>query len=201
MVHEGENIRPEEDIFLAALDGEMSPDERARFDSNLAADEAFRGRFERYRQTVDLLRRLGPSPAPKTLLPSVQRRITRRTVQSSWPTLRFPYEMLVFVVILGALMYMYFNMLPASPGPFTVREAPATLQLDLSKPLPAELVEKFGLADPGDAAPGSRAYYGRLGREQAGLLLQAVAPYLEDKPPATLPPGDRVGVLLTAPLP
>jgi hypothetical protein len=201
MAHDGQDARPEEDIFLAVLDDELPPQERERFEQDLAGDPALKERFERYRQTVALIRQLGPSPAPKSLLPSVQRRITRRAVQRSWPTLRFPYEMLVFVIILGSLLYFYFNMLPAPPGPVSVREAPVTLQIELTAPPTPDVVARFHLADPGDSAPGTVTCYGRLERSQVEELLAEIAPLLARRPPLPLPPGNRFGILLTAPRP
>ncbi|MBM4353183.1 MAG: hypothetical protein FJ109_05200 [Deltaproteobacteria bacterium] len=201
MARDGEFTGPEEDIFLAALDGELNEDEQGRFERNLAEDAGFRERFERYRQTVELIRRLGPRPAPESLLPSVQRRITRRAVDSAGPVLRFPYELLVFVVILGSLFYIYFGMLPPAPTEVSKRAVPATVELELTSPLPAEIVARFELTDPGDSAGGARQYYGRMSRDRAAELFSAVTPFLKDKSPPTLPAANRLGILLTAPLP
>ncbi len=56
----------------ALLDGELSPEERAQVEALLAEDEELRSTYEGMRESVSLLRRLGPAAAPEGFGAEVQ---------------------------------------------------------------------------------------------------------------------------------
>jgi len=181
----------DEELFVSYLDGELDEEQAAEFERKLAADEEFSLSFGRYRETVELVQRVGPIEAPESLLPSVQRRLARRTAREfTGPQVRFPYELLAFMVLLAAMLYMYFALVPSGPGEIGVKEKPGVVEVDLVKAPPDELVTRFELKDKGRNDRGERLLYGKYGRKQAAQLLEAVAPLADSKP--SLPgKGDR----------
>jgi len=202
MAQDSDFSGPEEEVFLAAMDGELAAEDKARFEERLDSEPGFRERFERYRQTVDLLRRLGPRPAPESLLPSVQRRITRRAAMAPVPLLRFPYELLGFILILGCYLYLYFGVVPPAPGPIDWKETATYVEMDvdLVAPLPKDTAARFSMVEVSTQG-GKCKYLGRMSRDTALAFLTEVAPLTREGKAPPLPEGERIRVTLQSPLP
>jgi anti-sigma factor RsiW len=67
-----------EALFDAAVDGELSQEERARFEEALASDAALRDAYSRYRQMLTAASQLTSTP-PVDLLPNVQAELRARS--------------------------------------------------------------------------------------------------------------------------
>jgi len=184
-----------EELFLSYIDGDLDEAARAAFEERTRTDGQFRQEFERYRRTVDLLRSVGPAPAPESLLRSVQRRLARRALRDTPLQVRFPYELLAFVFILAGILYVFFTMVPEPPSNVGPREHPVLLTVELAAPVPDSIVARFGLEAPPEAPAAQRQLYGRLSREQALALLRELTPIVRGTPPK-LPAGDLFGILL-----
>ena len=130
-----------EDRFRAYLDDELGDEERAAFEAELEGSAALRDEFDSYRQMVDLLRRMPPADPPGRFVERVEGKIRRRSrgrffaVESR---LRFPYEAVVTVLLMAAMVALFLLatpnpedpvLLPEEPPPAEVlpRETPATV--------------------------------------------------------------------------
>jgi len=65
--------------FDAAVDDELSADERARFEAALAREPELRAEYERHRATIEAARRLFEDPGAVDLLDGVQRKLRARS--------------------------------------------------------------------------------------------------------------------------
>ncbi len=189
-----------EERFRAYLDEELSPEEAAALEAQLAADQDLRDDFDAYRGTVELLRRVGPAPAPESLLPNIQRRIAGRHMREHLqPTVRFPFEVLAFVILLVGIFYLYFAMAPGNPGTISKKVRPGVVEVDCPRPLPDSLVQEFGLQPVETDRPFEKTLYVSLDRNAAARLLDALKP-LAKEPPALPADGDRISVVIVTPL-
>ncbi len=187
--------------FRAYLDDEMSPDERRAFQAELEADAPLAGEFTLYRQTVELLRRMGPMEAPETLLPSIQKRLAGRHMRENYgATIRFPYEVMAFVVMLSCVFYLYFTQVPSGPGEISPKARPQLVEVELSRPLSSDLEATFGLQVLATDRPFERTVYGTYPRARAQELFGAISP--ERLSPAEFPQGaaQTCTLLMTSPL-
>ncbi len=190
-----------EERFRAYLDEELSAAEKEEFEAELEANPELKGEFELYRSTVELLHKVGPIEAPDTLLPSIQKRLAGRHMRENYgPTIRFPYEVLAFVVLLGCVFYLYTTQLPVGPGPITAKERPQLVELDLKRPAGSALEEEFGLQVLERGRPFERAVYGTFSQSEAARLLEALGPVLSS--PQKLPRSKATdfSLVLTSPL-
>jgi hypothetical protein len=192
-------INPDEELFTSYLDGRLTPSEVEEFERKLVGDPDFEGRFQVYRRTVELLRRVGPARAPETLLPTLQRRLVGRAMREAMGhQLRFPYEVVVFMALLAGIFYMYFVMVPTNPRDIVRRDKPVLVEVELLAPVAAEIRAEFDLQEADTGRPHERGFFGKYGREEAARLLTAIASVA--KTPQSLPKvGDHFAVLLTFP--
>lgn len=189
-----------EERFRAYLDDEISPAEKVAFEAELAASPDLDREFKLYRGTVDLLHRVGPIAAPETLLPNIERRLAgRRMREDLGPTIRFPYEVLVFTVMLGCVFYLYLAHLPGAPGTILPRQRPQTVEIELTRPVGEALAQEFNLEVLKTTRPFERTVFGTYSRAEAARLLEALAPLAESLP--ELPNGNspKVSVILISP--
>ena len=187
-----------EERFLAYLDGELSPEERSRLDQELAANPDLRARFAQYRRTAQLLRSVGPTRAPATLLPALQRRMRRRRFQVPL-ALRFPYEGIAILVLIMGVMYAYYSAITPPWEEIVRTSAPTQLRLELTAAPDPALVKEYNFVPTAAPYGGKHLFVVRLDRERTLKLLDALRP-ITPKLPA---PGDSPGpfeLLVIAPL-
>ena len=188
-----------EALFIAYLDDELSPDDKKQFLSRLDREPDLATSFDQYRNTVELLHRVGRISAPDTLLPSVQRRLSSRTMRASiQPQIRFPYEVLVVTALIASVFYLYFGLVPPPPSGITERVKPAVVEVSLETPVTLTFESEYGFSEVGGERPFERAIYVTLPRDKAAGLLKA----LEERvgQPFPLPKkGDKITVLVTMP--
>lgn len=68
------------DLFSAAYEGELSPEQRASFDALLAEDAALRTEYEGFCSTIGGMRSLGAQEPPRVdVLSGVQKELRRRS--------------------------------------------------------------------------------------------------------------------------
>jgi hypothetical protein len=171
------DLDPVQERFRAYLDDEMSPEERRLFDAELDANAALAGEFNLYRQTVELLRRVGPTTAPESLLPAIQKRLAGRHMRENYgATIRFPYEVMAFVIMLGCVFYLYFTQVPTGPGAISPKVRPQLVEIELSRPLSRDLEASFGLEVLATDRPFERTVFGTYPRSRAQELFAALAP-------------------------
>jgi len=175
-------VTPEEELFSAFLEEDLPPEKMAEFRQRLDGDEEFRTSFERYRRAVELLREVGPARAPDSLLPSLQRRVAGRDPRGLGPYLRFPYELLVFMVLLAGILYVYFAMVPTPPRAITRRENPVLITLSVTRAPPPALVERFQLHQRPVGPEGPQLVSPRLDRDRATQLLDALSTHADSLP-------------------
>jgi hypothetical protein len=190
-----------EERFRAYLDEELSSTEREAFEAELEGDADMKREFELYRSTVELLHRVGPIQAPDSLLPNIQKRLAGRHMREDYgPTIRFPYEVLIFVVLLGCVFYLYATQLPGGPGTISNKERPQIVEVDLTRPAGNALEQEFGLQLLETGRPFERTVYGTFSQEDAQQLMVALEPVLAT--PQSLPRSKvrAFSMVLTSPL-
>lgn len=200
MTERDHEIAAERERFRTYLDDEMSVEERAEFEADMAANDELKAEFEIYRSTVELLHRVGPMEAPPTLLPAIQKRMAGRHMRENYgATIRFPYEVLAFVIMLGCVFYLYFTQLPGNPGAILQKARPQVVEVELSRPAPASVEAAYGLQIIKTDRPFERTVYGTYTRAKAAQLLDDLAPTLVT--PMTLPKGtaEQVSMVVTSP--
>jgi len=196
-----QELSPAEERFRAYLDKELSATERAEFEAELEANPELKQEFELYRSTVELLHQVGPLQAPDTLLPNIQKRLAGRHMRENYgPTIRFPYEVLAFVVLLGCVFYLYTTQLPVGPGPISQKERPQLVEIELVRPTGEALEEEFGLQVLKTDRPFERTVYATFTKSEAQRLLIALEPLLAG--PQKLPNSKSraFSMVLTSPL-
>lgn len=178
VARESEGMTREQEEFLCYLDRDMAEEDRVRFEARLAEDPELAGRLQAYRRTVELLRSMGPASAPLTVLRGAQHRLAARFPKNQY--LRFPYELVVFTVLMIGVIYAYVIMLE-SPGV----ESAQMLRLELKEFPDRALAREFGLSmvPPTRQTPALLSV--RLDAARARALLERFRPLLSD-PPATL---------------
>lgn len=172
MSNQENGINRNEELFVAYFDGDLPPEEMDEFEQRLDSDPQFAEQFNRYRETVELVRSLPTVTAPPSLLPAIERRLQRRQ-QMRGPAyqLRFPYELLVFVALLVGVLYLYFGMVPTGPGTIAY-----TVKMQISQPLPDTVQEAFGFTQTEDKAKGITHYKTRTNRASALQIVEAIRP-------------------------
>ena len=189
----------DEALFVAYLDDELSRTDKEQFLSRLDREPDLAASFEQYRKTVELLHQVGRISAPDTLLPSVQRRLSSRTMRAAiQPQIRFPYEVLVVTALIASIFYLYIGVVPPSPSGFTERVKPPVVEVSLETPVTLTFESEYGFSIVGGDRPFERAIYVTLPREKAASLLKA----LEERvgKPLRLPKkGDKITILVTMP--
>ena len=174
--HPPENMVSEE-RFRAYVDDELSPLEREAFEGELETNPEMKEEFQLYRSTVELLHRVGPLRAPDSLLPAIQKRLAGRHMRENYgATIRFPYEVLAFVVLLGCVFYLYATQLPGGPGPIALKARPQLVEIELTGPLGEDVEQQFGLQVLTTDRPFERTVYGTFDRTAAQRLLIALQP-------------------------
>lgn len=98
------------ELMTAYLDAELSDDEAAAFEAQLAQDPRARSEVEQLRRVMSLVQSLPEVQAPPDFAEKVARRVRRRMVlgaDSTWGLLALPFQVLSIVVILTvAGLYM-----------------------------------------------------------------------------------------------
>lgn len=196
MTEDRENISPDEELFVAYLDEELSADGISTFERRLHDEPEFARSFETYRRTVELVKQVGLTRAPESLLPSVQRRLSRRMARPHGLQVRFPYELLVFMVLLAGILYMYFAMVPQIPGPVAERGKSILVQVHLDQDPPQDLPARYGLEEKGLNERGEALLFGKLTKERAIALMEELSPLAESVPKLS-PKEQKVSVALT----
>jgi len=135
------------EAFGAFLDGELSDAQRQEFLDQIGDDPELAEEFQRYRQTVHLLRSAGHLSAPQDLLPSLQRSILRRQRLrlDPGPTFRFPLELLSGILVLAGVLYAYATLTPGPGDEHLTPESEQTLRISLEHPLDPAVAEELGL--------------------------------------------------------
>jgi hypothetical protein len=190
-----------EERFRAYLDEELLPAEREEFEAELEANADLNREFQLYRSTVELLHKVGPLQAPESLLPNIQKRLAGRHMRENYgPTLRFPYEVLAFVVLLACVFYLYATQLPGGPGAISTKERPQIVEIELQRPAGRELEQEFGLQVLETDRPFERTVYGTFSQAEAQKLLVALKPVLAT--PQRLPRSKvrSFSMVITSPL-
>jgi len=184
-----EDFSKDQERFLRFVDGEMPEDERAQFQAALAADEGLRHRFRDYRKTVDMLHGLGRPKAPVTFLPGLQRHLIQR--RGALPPARFPYEMLLFVLVMAGILYFYAAHMSPEPGAVA-----RIVMVELTAPVPNEIATEFRLVERKDGAH-TVAHVARLSEPQTLKLIEKLGPILSGKP--EVPPGQETYEVILRP--
>ena len=183
-------VGKDQDQFLRYVDGEMAPDERTRFQEALTRDRDLEQRFSDYRRTIDMLHGLGQHRAPASFLPGLQRHMLKRRTAS--PTLRFPYETLLFVLVMTGILYFYAAHMSPSPNILA-----RIVMVELTAPVSPEVVQDFSLTERKD---GDRtvALVVRLQEPKVRQLLEKLQPIIKGK--VAIPPdSDLYEVILRPP--
>jgi hypothetical protein len=141
------DIPTRQELFGAFLDGELSEVQRQEFVSRMGEDPELAEDFQRYQQTVHLLRSAGHLPAPQDLLPSLQRSILRRQRLrlDPGPGLRFPLELLSGILVLAGVLYAYATLTPGPVDDRLTPETEQTVRITLEQPLEMAVAEELGL--------------------------------------------------------
>lgn len=190
-----------EERFRAYLDDELPATERDAFVEELGTNPQLKEEFELYRATVELLHQVGPLRAPDSLLPGIQKRLAGRHMRENYgATIRFPYEVLAFVVLLACVFYLYATQIPGGPGPISHKIRPQLVEIELTAPLGLALEEQFGLQLLTTDRPFERTVFGTFDRSAAQQLLVAAQP--RSASPLRLPDSKATSfsVVLTSPL-
>lgn len=99
-----------ERLFVEAVDDALPPADAARLESELAADEALKGDYERYQRAVKLLRNEPKEKAPEALASAILRRTRRRRFSLRTAQLheahRFPAEVIVPLLLAAVVAVM-----------------------------------------------------------------------------------------------
>jgi anti-sigma factor RsiW len=107
------------ELFSVALDGELSPDERAAFDAALAADATLAEEYAAFRATLSAAQRSLAEPADtRDLLPGVQRRLRARSrgrfyadkfAERAGRGLVSPFTLALVMGVIAALAWLAFG--------------------------------------------------------------------------------------------
>ena len=198
MTHDIIQRMDEEERFLAYLDGESTPAEKKDLEDELSQNPELRARFEQYRKTVELLRRIGPTKAPDSFLDDVQNRVARRPIARPTLHIRFPFELVAVMAVLLGVLYMYFVWAPGDPGTIHRASPPSIVRVELSRPLVTDEIRGLGLESYGRANDGRRIY-------AAQCTTDVLSAWLEKRPDAKVEPQDllanpgRIKVLIVVP--
>jgi hypothetical protein len=115
----------------AYVEGDMEPDERARFEAELAQDPALRQEVERLRHTLSALQKLSHAAPSEVFLSQVEGKIRQRSRgrffgEELFPT-RFPFEAVVgSVLVVLAVLYLYARHTEREPATFEAMSGPRT---------------------------------------------------------------------------
>lgn len=130
--------------LTAYLDDELTPDERAALEDELARDPDLRDELESLRATASALRNLGAPQAPEAFVREVETRIRVRSRgrffdEDPLYRSRLPYELFaaVLLVMLGALLYYGDPTQRDTDLAMAGREEPASAPPPASAPAPA----------------------------------------------------------------
>lgn len=191
--------RSEEELFGACLDGELTAEEQKDFDDRLGSDVEFSERFSRHRSTVDLLRSMGPIPAPEDMVAHFERRLARRVQLrlDTTPHVRFPLEFLSAVLVLVGVLYSYFVLVPVPPSQILEVQSEASLRIDLPNPVEESLLLGLGLQS-GGRSPSYRLYETTATQEEIQRLVEQLSPFHPEV--SRIPTGSSVRVWVTVPL-
>lgn len=113
----------------AYVEGDMEPDERARFEAELAQDPALRQEVERLRHTLSALHKLSNAAPSEVFLSQVEGKIRQRSRgrffgEELFPT-RFPFEAVVgSVLVVLAVLYLYARHTEREPATFEAMSGP-----------------------------------------------------------------------------
>lgn len=113
----------------AYVEGDMEPDERARFEAELAQDPALRQEVERLRHTLSALQKLSNAAPSEVFLSQVEGKIRQRSRgrffgEELFPT-RFPFEAVVgSVLVVLAVLYLYARHTEREPATFEAMSGP-----------------------------------------------------------------------------
>jgi hypothetical protein len=113
----------------AYVEGDMEPDERARFEAELAQDSALRQEVERLRHTLSALQKLSHAAPSEVFLSQVEGKIRQRSRgrffgDELFPT-RFPFEAVVgSVLVVLAVLYLYARHTEREPATFEAMSGP-----------------------------------------------------------------------------
>jgi anti-sigma factor RsiW len=184
-------LGPEEQRFVSYVDGDMPPEEMEAFEKELDTNPDLSRRFDEYRRTVHLLHNLPRPRAPQGLLPGLQRRMLQR--RSPPPLPRFPYETVLFVCLMAALIFVYATYMAPTSG--TVARI---VMVQLSGPVPQEVVADFGLTRQRSDNQ-VVALTARLSEARARALLSALQPVLPLPP--DIPAGETAYEVILRPPP
>lgn len=106
--------------FRAYLDDELTADERAALDAELAASPDLAAEFDDYRRTVELLRQLPAPEPPERFVERVEGRIRRRSQGRYFalePRVRLPYEAIATITLLAAMVLLFMRAAPPLERP------------------------------------------------------------------------------------
>jgi len=163
---QGKESEQWDELLSAYLDDQLSTEERARLEAQLATDPALRAELDALRQTVALVHDLPPVPLPRNFILPVQPRPApsiqpRRTWVAPLMTAATALAALLFVIVLaGDLLSFSVGGLAHAPAVEPLLEAEAPQAAVATPPASEEeetevetLVEKTALTEPAVEAP------------------------------------------------
>jgi len=164
------------ELFLAAMDGDLTGEELDQLNARLESDPVFRSEFEQYKKTVGLLRKVGPARAPGSLLPAIQRSMARRHRRRIDLHVRFPYELVVFLTMLAGVFYLWFSQMLQDPGRIVHKADVPRIRVELAAAPAPELLDSFPELKVSADAAGLKFYSGRMEAPRAANLLESLGP-------------------------
>jgi anti-sigma factor RsiW len=126
------------ELMTAYLDDELSDDEAAAFEAQLADDPAARSEVEQLRRVMALVQSLPEIHAPPDFAEKVARRVRRRMVfgaESTWSLLSLPFQVLSIIVILTVAGLYMMAQLEQQPTALERERIPSTTPDDGPAPV------------------------------------------------------------------